>query len=148
MTIRSRGARIPNAVWCSEIVQSAFVARQEPEYGNCTTKVQLHRKPATKSSATPHMLDTITLTFADCAAEREPVVSIGHVDRDTAFDFTSAPACTIVFPAMPEPAAWLKTVGRAQAREAEARRMSPYSGVSSLSYCRVLPVARVLHAPR
>jgi hypothetical protein len=148
MTIRSRGARIPNAVWCSEVVQSAFVARQEPEYGNCTTKVQSHRKPATKSSATPHMLDTITVTFADCAAEREPVVSTGHVDRDTAFDFTGAPACTIVFPAMPEPAVALKTAGRAQAREAEARRMSPYSGVSSLSYCRVLPVARVLHAPR
>jgi hypothetical protein len=119
------------------------VARQEPEYGNCTTKVQLHRKPATKSSATPHMLDTITVTFADCAAEREPVVSTGHVDRDAAFDFTGAPACTIVFPAMPEPAAALET-----ASGAEARRMSPYSGVTSLSYCRVLPVARVLHAPR
>jgi hypothetical protein len=142
MTIRSRGARIPNAVWCFEIVQSAFVARQEPEYGDCT-KVQLHRKPATKSSATPHMLDTITVTFADCAAERDPVVSTGHVDRDTAFDFTGAPACTIVFPATPEPAAVPETVSRA-----EARRVSPYSGVTSLSYCRVLPVARVLHAPR
>ena len=143
MTIRSRGARIPNAAWCSEVVHSAFVARQEPEYGACTTKVQSHRKAATKSSATPHMLDTITVTFADCAAEREPVVSTGHVDRDTAFDFTGAPACTIVFPAMPEPAAALGT-----ASPAEAGRMSPYSGVSSLSYCRVLPVARVLHAPR
>ena len=115
MTIRSRGARIPNAVWCFEIVQSAFVARQEPEYGDCT-KVQLHRKPATKSSATPHMLDTITVTFADCAAERDPVVSTGHVDRDTAFDFTGAPACTIVFPATPEPAAVPETVSRAEAR--------------------------------
>ena len=89
------------------------------------------------------MLDTITVTFADCAAEREPVVSTGHVDRDAAFDFTGAPACTIVFPATPEPAAVPETVSRA-----EARRVSPYSGVTSLSYCRVLPVARVLHAPR
>ena len=142
MTIRSRGARIPNAVWCSEVVQSAFAARQEPEYGACTTKVQLHRKA--KSYATPHMPDTITVTFADCSAEREPVVSTGHVDRDTAFDFTGAPACTIVFPVTPEPAAALGTASRA-----EAHRMSPYSGVSSLSYCRVLPVARgAVHAPR
>jgi hypothetical protein len=148
MTIRSRGARIPNAVWCSEVVQSAFVARQEPEYGNCTTKVQLHLKAATKSSATPRMLDTITVTFADCSAEREPVVSTGHVDRDAAFDFTGAPACTIVFSAMPEPAAAFAPASRAQASGAEFRRMSPYSGVSSLSFCRVLPIARVLHAPR
>jgi hypothetical protein len=119
------------------------VARQEPEYGNCTTKVQSHRKSATKSSATPHMPDTITVTFSDCSAEREPVVSTGDVDRDAAFDFTGAPDCTIVFPAMPEPAAALETASRA-----ELRRVSPYSGVSSLSYCRVLPIARVLHAPR
>ena len=158
MTIRSRGARIPNAVWCSEVVQSAFVARQEPEYGACTTKVQLHRKAAPKSSATPHMPDTITVTFADCAAKREPVISTGDVDRDAAFDFTGAPACTIVFPAVPEPAAALGPASRAQASRAQAsraqasgaelRRVSPYSGVSSLSYCRVLPIARVLHAPR
>jgi hypothetical protein len=95
------------------------------------------------------MLDTVTVTFADCPAKREPDVSMEDVDRDAAFDFTGAPACTIVFSALPGPAVALETASRAQASGAEAHRMSPYSGVSSLSYCRVLPLARgTVHAPR
>lgn len=152
MTIRSRGARIiPNAARRSETVRLAFISRQEsrqksreePEYGDCTTKVQSHRKAATKSSATSHMLDTVMVTFADGPAKPEPVVSTGDVERDAAFDFTGTPSRTIVFSALPEPAHALKTASRI-----EVRQMSPYSGVSSLSCCRVLPVARVLHAPR
>jgi hypothetical protein len=151
MTIRSRGARIPNAAWCSEVVRSAFVARQEteqePDYGACTT-VQSHRKAARKSSATPRMPDTVTVTFADCPAKPEPVVSTGEVERDATFDFTGAPTRTIIFSALPGPAVALETAGRDQASEAELRRTSPYSGVSSLSYSHIFPAARTVHAPR
>jgi hypothetical protein len=144
MTIRSRGARIPNAAWCAEAGHAAFVSRQEPEYGSCTVKVRSHRKAVTKSSAAPRMLDTVTVTFTDHGAERQPVVSAERADQDQALDFAGTPVRTIVFPALPGLALSLGTPG-----QAEIRRMSPYSGVSSLSYCRVLPVMRgTVHAPQ
>jgi hypothetical protein len=93
------------------------------------------------------MLDTVTVTFADGSAKPEPVVSTGDVDCDATFAFTGAPTRTIAFSALPDPAVALDTASRTQASGTELRRMSPYSGVSSLSYCRVLPIARVLHAP-
>jgi hypothetical protein len=90
------------------------------------------------------MLDTVTVTFADGPTEREPVVSTGHVARDAAFDFTGASIRTIAFAAVPELPRAPGTSGRG-----ELRRMSPYSGVSSLSYCRVFPIARgTVHAPQ
>ncbi|MBX9823873.1 MAG: hypothetical protein K2Y27_02655 [Xanthobacteraceae bacterium] len=90
------------------------------------------------------MLDTVTVTFVGNGAEQEPVVSIECVDRDDALDFRGVPVRTIVFPALPVPA-----LAFAAPRRAEVRRTSPYSGVSSLGYCRVLPLARgMVHAPQ
>ncbi|MBX9846167.1 MAG: hypothetical protein K2Z80_30625 [Xanthobacteraceae bacterium] len=97
MTIRSRGARIPNTAWCSEAVHLAFLSRHEPEYGVCTMQVQSHRKARRTSSVALQTLDTVTVTFSDHGAEQEPVVSAERADQDDTLDLPGAPVHTIVF---------------------------------------------------
>jgi hypothetical protein len=149
MTTRSQGARIQNTAWCSDAVRLAFVSRLEPEYGPFPLKVRSHLKAAGATSTESRTIETVTVTFTDHSAEQEPVVSTERVDQEPALDFPGGGARTIAFSALPKSALTKRNPALRTPGAAEVRQTSPYSGVSSLSCCRVLPVARgVVHAPR
>ena len=144
MTTRSQGARISNTAWCSDAVRLAFASRLEPEYGPFPLKVRSHRKAVRATSTDSRTIETVTVTFTDHSAEQEPVVSTERVDQESALDFSGGGVRAIAFSASRKWNLALRTLGAV-----EVRQTSPYSGVSSLSCCRVLPVARgLVHAPR
>jgi hypothetical protein len=144
MTTRSQSAGIANAAWCSDAVRLAFASRPEPEHGPFPLKVRSHRKAARATSTESRTIETVTVTFTDHSAEQEPVVSTERVDQQPAPDFPGGGVRTVAFSASTKRNPALRTPSGA-----EVRRTSPYSGVSSPSCCRVLPVARgAVHAPR